>query len=103
MYHLFRLPESLETELHRMPPDPADDFFPTLRNSLGRPEKLLNLLATMCGGERADAAPGARKIGAEKDIITTAGLRKPPPCIIRRLRRAPGFPYFTTETDGGRG
>lgn len=30
--------ESLETELYRMPPDPADDFFPTLRNAMGRPE-----------------------------------------------------------------
>lgn len=103
-YHLFRLPESLETELHRMPPDPADDFFPTLRNSLVRPEELLNLLAPMCGGEKADAAPGARKIGAEKDIITTAGLKKTAAVYHTAFaKNKPGFPYFTTETDGVRG
>jgi len=30
------------------------------------------LLAPMCGGERADAAPGARKIGTDKDMMKMA-------------------------------
>ena len=104
VYHLFRLPESLETELHRMPPDPADDFFPTLRNALERPEELMKLLAPMCGGEGADAAPGAKKIGTDKDLMTTAGLRKTAAVYhMAFARNKPGFPYFTAETDGGRG
>jgi len=104
VYHLFRLPESLETELHRMPPDPADDFFPSLRNVMGRPEELMKLLAPMCGGERADAAPGARKIGTDKDIMTTAGIRKTAAVYHAAFaRNKPGFPYFTAVTDGGRG
>jgi len=104
VYHLFRLPESLETELHRIPPDPADDFFPTLRNAMGRPEELMKLLAPMCSGERADAAPGARKIGTDKDIMTTAGIRKTAAVYYTAFaRNKPGFPYFTAETDGGRG
>jgi hypothetical protein len=76
VYHLFRLPESLETELHRMPPDPADDFFPTLRKAMGRPEELMKLLERMCGGEIVDTASGARKIGIDKDMMTSAGIRK---------------------------
>lgn len=104
VYHLFRLPESLETELHRMPPDPADDFFPALRNAMGRPEELMKLLALMCDGEGADAAPGARKIGTDKDMMTTAGIRKTAAVYHTAFaRNKPGFPYFTAETDGGRG
>ena len=104
VYHLFRLPESLEAELHRMPPDPADDFFPTLRNAMGRPEELRELLAPMCGGERADDAPGARKIGTDEDIMTKAGIRKTAAVYHTAFaRNKPGFPYFTAETDGGRG
>ncbi|QVL35510.1 BrxE family protein [Aminirod propionatiphilus] len=103
VYHLFRLPESLETELHRMPPDPADDFFPTLRNALGRPGELMQLLAPMCGGEGADASPGAKKIGTDKDLMTTAGLRRTAAVYHAAfVRNKPGFPYFTAETVGGR-
>ena len=103
VYHLFRLPESLEAELHRMPPDPLDDFFPTLRNALGRPEELMKLLAPMCGGERADAGPGARRIGTDKDLMTTAGLRKTAAVYHTAFERnKPGFPYFIAETAGGR-
>ena len=104
VYHLFRLPECLETELHRMPPDPADVFHPTFRNALGRPEELMKLLAPMCGGERTDAPPGARKIGTDKDIMTTAGIRKTAAVYYTAFaRNKPGFPYFTAVTDGGRG
>jgi len=104
VYHLFRLPESLETELHRIPPDPADDFFPTLRNAIGRPEEMLKLLASMCGDEIADTAPGARKIGNDNDIMTTAGIRKTAAVYHTAFaRNKPGFPYFTAEADGNRG
>jgi len=103
VYHLFRLPESLETELHRMPPDPADDFFPTWRNALGRPRELMQLLAPMCGGEVADAVPGAKKIGTDKDLMTTVGLRKTAAVYYTLFaKNKSGFPYFTAETAGGR-
>lgn len=104
VYHLFRLPESLEIELHRMPPAQAEDFFRTLRNALGRPDELMKLLAPMGDGERADAAPGARKIGTDKDMMTTAGIRKTAAFYHTAFaRNEPGFPYFTAERDGGRG
>jgi hypothetical protein len=104
VYHLFRLPESLEIELHRIPPDPADDFFPTLRNALGRPEELMKFLAPLCGSERVDATPGAKMIGTDKDLMTTAGLRKAAVVYHTAFaRKKPGFPYFIAEPDGGHG
>lgn len=104
VYHLFRLPESLENELHRMPPDPADDFFPIIRKALGRPEELMKFLASLCGDERADAAPGAKMIGTDRDLMTAAGLRKAAVVYHAAFtRNKPGFPYFTAESDGGRG
>ncbi|MCB5285401.1 MAG: BrxE family protein [Candidatus Cloacimonetes bacterium] len=103
VYHLFRLPEALETELHRMPPDPAEDFFPTLRTAMGQPEELLKLLASMYDGKKTDASPGARKIGTDKDIMTTAGVRKTAAVYHTAFtRNEPCFPYFTTEIDGSR-
>jgi hypothetical protein len=104
VYHLFRLPESLEIELHQMPPDPADDFSLALRSAMGRPEELMKLLAPMCGGERADAASGSRKIGTDKDIMTTTGIRKTAAVYYTAFAgNIPGFPYFTAETAGGGG
>jgi len=101
VYHLFRLPESLETELHRMFPDPADDFLRRLRSALGRPEELMKLLARMCGGERAEVSPGAKKIGTEKDLMTPAGLSKTAAVYFTAFaRKKPAFPYFTVESDG---
>ncbi|MCK7511808.1 MAG: BrxE family protein [Desulfobacterales bacterium] len=56
VYHLFRLPESLGNRTPSNASDPAEDFFPSLRNAVGRPEELMKLLIPMCGGERADSA-----------------------------------------------
>lgn len=101
VYHLFRLPESLETEIYRIPIDMADDFFLILRKGMGRPEELIKLLAAMCGGEKADAAPGAKKIGTDKDMVTTAGIKQTAAVYHAAFAmNKPSFPYFTAETDG---
>ena len=104
VYHLFRLPEPLEIELRRMPTDPADDYFYTLRNALGRPEELIKLLALICDGEEADCAPGAQNIGTDKDLMDMAGLRRAAAVYHAAFGiNRPGFPYFTARMDGGRG
>ncbi|OPY73248.1 MAG: hypothetical protein A4E62_00564 [Syntrophorhabdus sp. PtaU1.Bin002] len=103
VYHLFRLPESLETEIHRMPVDPDNDFFTALRMAMGQPAELMKLLALMCSGEGTEASPGAKKIGTDKDLMTTAGLRKTAAFYHTAFaRNKPGFPYFIAEKDGGR-
>lgn len=102
VYHLFRLPDSLETEIHRMSPDPDKDVFSELRAALSRPEKLMELLAQLCDDAGADAAPGAKKIGTDKDLMTAAGLRKTAAVYHTAFaQKKPGFPYFTVEYDGG--
>jgi hypothetical protein len=101
VYHLFRLPDSLETEIHRMAPDVDTDFFSTLRNALGRPTELMELLAPMCGGEGADNAPGPQKVGTDKDLMTVADLEKIATVYHRAFKsNKPGFPYFTVEKVG---
>lgn len=103
VYHLFRLPESLETEIHRMPLDSVETFFTAMRDALGHPEKLMYLLKLLCVEAGADAAPGAKRIGNDKDFLTTAGFEK----IAAMYHRAfvqgkPSFPYFAAEPVGGR-
>ncbi len=103
VYHLFRLPESLETEIHRIPPDADRDFFSTLRNAMGRPQELIELLAPMCGDEEADSVPGAKKMGTDKDLMTKKALRKTAAVYhMAFARNKPGFPYFICEPVGGR-
>jgi hypothetical protein len=81
-----------------MPFNPADGFFPTLRNALGRPDDLVKLLAPMCGGKRADVAPGAKMIGYDKELMTMVGLRKTAAAYRTAFtRNKPGFPYFAIE------
>lgn len=104
VYHLFRLPESLETEIHRMSPDSDQSFFSVVRAAFGRPEKLMELLTLVCGEAAADAAPGAKRIGTEKDLMTTAGFKKTAAVYHRAFaQRRPCFPYFTAEPLRGSG
>jgi len=104
VYHLFRLPEFLETEIHRVPPDLDQNIFSALRSALGRPEKLMELLAPLCGGTGTDAAPGAKRIGTDKDLMTTAGFEKTASAYHHAFAQGkPGFPYFTAEPNVGRG
>ena len=103
VYHLFRLPESLETEMNRIPPDADEGFFAALRAAFGQPYKLLALLTPLCGSAEADAAPGAKRIGADKDLITAVGFEKTAAVYHHAFTQGkPGFPYFTAEQSGGR-
>jgi hypothetical protein len=104
VYHLFRLPESLETEMNRMPPDSDEGFFSGLRAALGHPDKLMELLTPLCGEAGTDAAPGAKRIGVDKDLMTAAGFEKTAAVYRHGFAQGkPGFPYFAAEQSGGRG
>ncbi len=103
VYHLFRLPESLETEIHRLSPDSDKDFLSALRVALGRPQKLIELLGPLCGEVVMDAAHGAKYIGMEKDLITMAVYQKTATVYRQSFAQGkPGFPYFTAESASGR-
>jgi len=97
VYHLFRLPESLESETAQVPPDFDNDFVVGFRAALGNPDTLLALPAELCEGHLgADAASGARRIGADTDSVTSAGLRKAAAIYHYAFAQGkPAFPYFT--------
>jgi len=103
VYHLFRLPESLETEMNRMLPDSDQGFGSALRAALGQPDKLMELLSPLCRGLRIEVPPGARRSGTEKDLMTNAGFAKTAAAYHHAFARGKsGFPYFTAESAGDR-
>jgi hypothetical protein len=98
VYHLFRLPESLELDMARIPPDFDNDFVTRFRAGLGAPEKLLVLLAAMCEGVEVETAGGARRIGSDLDSMTLPSLRKVAAIYHHAFAHGkPAFPYFTAE------
>lgn len=104
VYHLFRLPESLETEIYRVPPSFDDEYTSILRTALGHSDKLMEMLALLCGEAEMDVIAGAKRIGTDKDIMTVAGFKKT--AAVYHLAFAhgkPAFPYFAAEESGGRG
>jgi hypothetical protein len=104
VYHLFRLPESLEAELVRLPLHTYQDFLSELRGALGQSERLMEMLASLCGDEKVGSSLGARRVGSDKDLLTRAGLRKAAAIYHAAFRmNQPGFPYFTAEPTESRG
>jgi len=99
VYHLFRLPEALEAEAARVPPDFDNDFVARFRRGLGNADTLLGLLAELGEGRfGVDAAPGARRIGTDADSMTSAGLRRAAAIYHHAFGQGkPAFPYFTAE------
>lgn len=98
VYHLFRLPESLELDMARIPPDFDQEFVAELRAGLGTPEKLLALLAAMCEGVEVETAGGARRIGSDLDSLTLPSLRRVAAIYHGAFAHGkPAFPYFTAE------
>jgi hypothetical protein len=102
VYHLFRLPESLEADMHAIPPTENEDFLSIFRRCLGKPEELMEMLLTLCGSEEGtDAAPGPRRIGAVADLMTLPALGRTASFYHGAFslgKRA--FPYFAAEQNG---
>lgn len=98
VYHLFRLPESLELDMARIPPDFDHQFVTQFRAGLGTTERLLALLAAMCEGVGVETAGGARRIGSDSDSMTLPSLKKVASIYHQAFSQGkPAFPYFTAE------
>ncbi len=104
VYHLFRLPESLETEIRRIPPDFDEEFVSQFRAGLGHPDMLIEMLVSMCSGvSRPDDAAGAKRIGNEGDLTNAAGFKKAGAVYQNAFAQGkPAFPYFAAEQNGSR-
>jgi hypothetical protein len=104
VHHLFRLPESLETEINRMPPNADEAFVTAFRPALGHPEKLMEMLAFLCNRiEGQGASLGAKRIGNDRDLMT-AGTFEATAAVYHRafMQRNQVFPYFTADESRGR-
>jgi len=105
VYHLFRLPASLDAEINRMPPNADEDFVTDFRAALKNPGKLMESLASLCSRtEAGSAAPGARRIGTDRDLMTRIAFDTMAAVYHRAfMQRNSVFPYFAAEQSGGRG
>lgn len=101
VYHLFRLPESLEVEIHKTPPSEDDDFFKSFRSCLSQQDNLLEMLALHCEdtGLKADAGP--KRIGTAWDATTIEGLVTAATVYRNAFKQGKqAFPYFAAEQTG---
>jgi len=104
VYHLFRLPESLEAEMNRVPPNTDEEFITAFRSALCHPDKLMAMLIPLCGDKEMDVAPGAKRIGTYKELMIAAGFKKTAAVYCHAFAQGkPGFPYFAAEQAGGLG
>jgi len=96
VYHLFRLPETLEIELHNVPPTMNEDFVLRFRLCLNHTDKLMEMLEIMYECDKTtDAVPGPRRIGAEADLMQTRTFQKTASVYYQAFsQNKPGFPYF---------
>ena len=102
VYHLFRLPESLEVDVYESRPSTDEDFIGSLRSCLGQQDKLLEMLTPLCDGEelKNDAA-GPRRIGTDSDATTVEALGRAAAVYHRAFKLGkPTFPYFAADQNG---
>jgi hypothetical protein len=105
IYHLFRLPEALESDMNLIPPNADADFIVSFRAALGHQDRLLDLLDSLSNGEVVkDVATGAKRIGTDKELMNVEGF-----AIIAGVYRnafaqgKPSFPYFAAQQSIGGG
>lgn len=96
VYHLFRLPESVETEMYVCPSFEDKAFVEPFRSSLGNPERLLPMLSDLCDVAKPAAfRPGPVRIGTVSDADTIKALAGAASAYHEAfIHGKPAFPYF---------
>ena len=102
VYHLFRLPESLEVDVYESQPSTDEGFIESLRSCLGQQDKLLDMLTPLCDGEELkNNAAGPRRIGTDSDAATVEALSRAAAVYHQAFNLGkPTFPYFAAEQNG---
>ena len=102
VYHLFRLPESLEAEIHSAPTFRDDEFFSRFRSCLGQRANLLEMLKTLCCGEEPKSTiTGPKRIGTESHAGKIEALGRAATVYLNAFKEGkPAFPYFAAEQSG---
>ncbi len=100
VYHLFRLPDSLESEIHALSSFGDQEFINQFRSCLGRRDDLLEMLSALCSetAQTGNASVGPKRIGDELDATKMEALSKA--ALAYRGAFDQGklvFPYFAAE------
>ena len=101
VYHLFRLPEVLETEIHASPSLGDEEFSSRFRSCLCRREDLLEILSKLCSGQSLKStAAGPKRIGTESDAARIEALGVAASVYYDAFKQEKSaFPYFAAEQD----
>ncbi|MGB6067045.1 MAG: BrxE family protein [Desulfomonilaceae bacterium] len=99
VYHLFRLPESLEVEMHHISTTTDAEFVSEFRLGLGDPGKLMDMLASMSGATKGkEDGLGAQRIGVATDLTKSDAFSKAAAVYVHAFSQGKqGFPYFVVE------
>lgn len=99
VYHLFRLPPSLETEIHSSPSSDDAELIRRFRSCLGRREDLMEMLSTLHDGRTSkNVVAGPKRIGTESDALRLDAFRMAASIYYEAFKRGkPAFPYFAAE------
>ncbi len=99
VYHLFRLPEALEVEMHAVTSSDDEAFFSLFRSCLGQHESLLEMIVPFCSGEKLKSiVTGPKRIDVELNETMIEGLSKAAAVYRDAFKQGkPTFPYFVSE------
>jgi len=96
VYHLFRLPEGLEVEIHTISGSADEEFVVQLRSHLGERDRLMEMLADAGSDKKEENdASGSRRMGTSEDLTHTYSLARVASVYHRAFNLGrPVFPYF---------
>lgn len=102
VYHLFRLTESIESDLHRHVPSLGEDFVESFRANTGQPDALTKMLGDYVRVEKAlSFQPGAQRIGDESSLRAPEFLDGLATLYLQGFASGKQvFPYFSSEKKG---
>jgi len=99
VFHLFRLPESLETEVRAFAVPSGEALEVELRRKLGKVDALIVWLREMGNGLQVDPS-GPLRVGSESDVYRIKSFRKTAAVYVAAFsKNGRAFPYF--EVNGG--
>lgn len=102
VYHLFRLPDSLESTIYGFSTSEDEEFISRFRSCLGRLEDLQEMLSNLCSVQPAKiTATGPKRIGTESDATRVEALGIAASIYLDAfVRGKPTFPYFAGGQSG---
>ena len=98
VFHLFRLPEEVERDLHKRIEEQVG--VKSLFDSLATKETALSALAALAEGDREEAAEGPISVGKAKELLTNKAIKEIARCYRAAFERGlRSYPYVLGDRD----